>query len=117
MGDRHCGTAKPLILPALPALPADAKVLVPVTYGRGIASIPSFTHHDFIAMVWWCSGSGGMQVFTSNGNESTAASQCGFGGGGGTDGYLGNRETLVVDVAPNVTWEILVYWEPSVTGG
>ncbi len=110
-------TAKPLILPALPALPADAKVLVPVTYGRGIASIPSFTHHDFIAMVWWCSGSGGMQVFTSNGNESTAASQCGFGGGGGTDGYLGNRETLVVDVAPNVTWEILVYWEPSVTAG
>jgi hypothetical protein len=106
-------TAPPLILPALPALPADAKVLVPLTYGRGIASTPSFAHHDFITMDWWCSGPGGMQVFVSNGNESTSASVCGFGGGGGTDDYLGKRETLVVDVGPMVTWELLVYWEPS----
>jgi hypothetical protein len=110
-------TATPVTLPTLPPLPANAKVLVPVTYGQGVAALPSFTHHSFISMQWWCSGPGGMQVFVSNGNQSTSSSACGVGGGGGTDSYLGNRETLVVDVSPDNRWEIRVYWQPSDSSG
>jgi hypothetical protein len=111
-------TATPLILPTLPALPANAKVLVPLTYGRGIAALPSFTPHSF-QMEWWCSGPGGYQIFVSNGNESEGASTCGgapSGSGGGLD-YAGKRETLVVDVSPHNTWEIRVYWQPNNSSG
>jgi hypothetical protein len=110
-------TAKPLALPALPPLPAGAKILVPLTFGQGIAALPSFTHHSFNTMEWWCSGPGGMQVFVSNGDESTGSSACGLSGAGGSDDYLGKRETLVVDVNPDNRWEILVYWEPNASGG
>jgi hypothetical protein len=109
-------TATPLILPTLPALPANAKVLVPLTYGEGIAALPSFTPHSVIQIQWWCSGPGGIQVFVSNGNESQGASVCGVGGSGGTNDYAGNSETLVVDVSPNNIWEIRVYWQPSASG-
>jgi hypothetical protein len=111
-------TATPLILPTLPPLPANAKVLVPLTYGEGIAALPSFTPHGFVSIDWWCSGPGGIQVFVSNGNESLGESVCGgLPGGGGPVDYAGNRETLVVDVSPHNTWEIRVYWQPSDTGG
>jgi hypothetical protein len=112
-------TATPLILPTLPPLPAGAKVLVPLTYGQGIAALPSFTPHGSNQMQWWCSGPGGIQVFVSNGNQSTSASTCAGGpsGGGGTDDYTGRRETLVVDVSPHNTWEIRVYWQPSDSSG
>jgi len=112
-------TATPLILPTLPPLPANAQVLVPLTYGRGIASLPSFTPHGSNQMQWWCSGPGGIQVFVSNGNESTGASTCAGGpsGGGGTDLTTGRRETLVVDVTPHCTWEIRVYWQPGDSSG
>jgi hypothetical protein len=106
-------TAPPLTLPTLPALPAGAKVLVPLTFGEGIAALPSFTPRGFNAMEWWCSGPGGMQVFVSNGNSSMGSSDCGVGGGGGTDDYAGKRETLVVDVNPANRWEIIVYWVPG----
>jgi hypothetical protein len=112
-------TAAPLILPTLPPLPANAKVLVPLTYGEGIASLPSFTPQSSNQMQWWCSGPGGIQVFVSNGNESTSASTCAGGpsGGGGSDDYTGKRETLVVDVSPHTTWEIRVYWQPNGPSG
>ncbi|HEX4864300.1 MAG TPA: hypothetical protein VFV02_09520 [Acidimicrobiales bacterium] len=111
-------TATPLILPTLPALPANAKVLVPLTYGEGIAALPSFTPHSIVSMDWWCSGPGGMQVFVSNGNESLGESVCGgLPGGGGPIDYAGKRETLVVDVSPHTTWEIRVYWQPSDSSG
>jgi hypothetical protein len=112
-------TATPLILPTLPPLPAGAKVLVPLTYGQGIAALPSFTPHGSNQMQWWCSGPGGIQVFVSNGNQSTSASTCAGGpsGGGGTDDYTGRRETLVVDVSPHNTWEIRVYWQPNGSSG
>src|SRR6202035_2534125 len=112
-------TATPLILPPLPPLPAGAKVLVPLTYGQGIAALPSFTPHGSNQMQWWCSGPGGIQVFVSNGNQSTGASTCAGGpsGGGGTDDYAGRRETLVVDVSPHTRWEIRVYWQPSQSSG
>jgi hypothetical protein len=109
-------TATPLILPTLPALPANARVLVPLTYGEGIAALPTFTPHGSVSMDWWCSGPGGMQVFISNGNESFSQSPCGVGGGGPVD-YTGNRETLVVDVTPHTTWEIRVYWQPNSSSG
>jgi hypothetical protein len=110
-------TATPLPLPSLPPLPADAEVLVPLTYGQGIAALPSFTPHTFITIDWWCSGPGGIQVFVSNGYESEGASVCGVGGAGGTNDYTGNRETLVVDVSPNNAWEIRVYWQPNQSSG
>lgn len=110
-------TAPPVVLPTLPALPASAKVLVPLTYGQGIAALPSFRPHGFVAIDWWCSGPGGIQVFVSNGNESQGASVCGVGGGGGSDDYTGNRETLVVDVSPHDEWEIRVYWFPNAPSG
>jgi hypothetical protein len=110
-------TAAPQVLPALPPLPAGAKILVPLTFGQGVAALPSFTHHSENTMEWWCSGPGGMQVFISNGDESNSASVCGLGGAGGSDSYLGTRETLVVDVNPDNRWEILVYWQPNQPGG
>jgi hypothetical protein len=109
-------TATPLTLPNLPALPANAKVLVPLTYGEGIAALPSFMPHGTVSMEWWCSGPGGIQVFVSNGNESFGQTPCGIGGGGPVD-YTGNRETLVVDVSPHTTWAIRVYWQPSDSSG
>jgi hypothetical protein len=110
-------TATPLTLPMLPALPANAEVLVPLTYGEGITALPSFTPHSVISIDWWCSGPGGIQVFVSNGNESEGASVCGVGGAGGTNDYAGKRETLVVDVSPNNVWEIRVYWQPNQSSG
>jgi hypothetical protein len=110
-------TAPPMTLPALPPPPAGAKILVPLTFGQGVAALPSFTPHSSSMMEWWCSGPGGMQVFVSNGYESSSSSDCGLGGAGGFDDYAGRRETLVVDVNPASRWEILVYWQPSATGG
>jgi hypothetical protein len=108
-------TATPLILPTLPALPANATVLVPLTYGEGIAALPSFTPHGTVSIEWWCSGSGGIQVFISNGNESVGQTPCGLGGGGPVD-FTGDRETLVVDVSPHTTWAVIVYWQPGQNG-
>lgn len=113
-------TAPPLILPTLPPLPANATVLVPLTYGEGVGSLPSFTPRDSNQMEWWCSGPGGYQIFVSNGDESQGGSTCGgapSSGGGGTDLYRGPRETWVVDVSPHNTWEIRVYWVPSGSSG
>lgn len=110
-------TAPPVTLPKLPPLPAGARILVPLTFGQGVAALPSFTPHSENTMEWWCSGPGGMQVFVSNGYESTSSSVCGLGGAGGSDSYLGTRETLVVDVNPANAWEILVYWQPNQPGG
>jgi hypothetical protein len=109
-------TAPPTKLPTLPALPAGAQVLVPLTYGNGIAALPSFTPHANLMMEWWCSGPGGILVFVSNGNESQGASNCGVSGSGGSDDYTGKRETLVVDVSPANQWEIIVYWQPDQSG-
>jgi hypothetical protein len=109
-------TAPPTKLPTLPPLPAGAQVLVPLTFGNGIAALPSFTPHPFISMEWWCSGPGGIMVFVSNGNESQGASMCSVSGSGGTLAYAGKRETLVVDVSPANHWEIIVYWQPGVSG-
>jgi hypothetical protein len=106
-------TATPSTLPALPALPANAKVLVPVTYGLGVAALPSFAYRSFIHIQWWCSGPGGITVFVSNGHQSMGASDCGSDGVGGTVNYAGPRETLVVDVNPDNRWEIRVYWQPG----
>jgi hypothetical protein len=106
-------TAPPVALPKLPALPANAKVLVPLTFGQGIAALPSFTPHAFVSMEWWCSGPGGFQVYVSNGNSSIGASGCGVSGAGGSNDYAGRRETLVVDVTPHNQWEIIVYWQPG----
>jgi hypothetical protein len=106
-------TATPILLPKLPAVPANARVLVPLTFGQGIAALPSFAPHDFITMEWWCSGPGGIQVYVSNGNSSIDSSDCGVGGAGGTNDYVGKRETLVVDVSPYNRWEIIVYWQPG----
>jgi hypothetical protein len=110
-------TATPLVLPALPALPRNAKVLVPLTYGQGIAALPSFTPHSVIQMQWWCSGPGGIRVVVSNGDQSMGASICGVSGAGGTNDYAGKRETLVVDVNPANRWEIRVYWQPNASSG
>ena len=109
-------TATPITLPTLPRLPENAKVLVPLTYGQGVAALPPYTPRGTVTMEWWCSGPGGMQVFISNGNESFSQSPCGIGGGGPVD-YTGNRETLVVDVNPDNRWEILVYWQPYDSSG
>ncbi|MGA8361422.1 MAG: hypothetical protein WB793_07315 [Candidatus Dormiibacterota bacterium] len=106
-------TATPSTLPTLPALPENAKVLVPVTYGLGVAALPSFAYRSFIHIQWWCSGPGGITVYISNGHQSMGASDCGTGGVGGTVNYAGPRETLVVDVNPDNRWEIRVYWQPS----
>jgi hypothetical protein len=110
-------TAKPLTLPTLPPLPENAKVLVPLTYGQGIAALPSFATKNNIQIQWWCSGPGGIQVFISNGNQSMGASTCDAGGVGGTVSYSGKRETLVVDVNPANRWEIRVYWQPNYPNG
>jgi hypothetical protein len=110
-------TATPMLLPKLPALPANARVLVPLAFGQGVAALPSFTPHDFITMEWWCSGPGGIQVYISNGNSSVGSSDCGVAGAGGTNDYTGKRETLVVDVSPYNRWEIIVYWQPLSVGG
>lgn len=110
-------TATPVALPTLPPLPADARVLVPVTYGQGIGALPSFSPHSVIQIDWWCSGPGGIQVFVSNGYESEGASTCGIGGAGGTNDYTGTRETLVVDVAPHTQWEVRVSWQPNASSG
>jgi hypothetical protein len=110
-------TATPMILPSLPPLHAGARVLVPLTYGQGVAALPSFTPHGTISMDWWCSGPGGIQVFVSNGNSSMGASNCGVSGGGGSDSYTGKRETLIVDVNPANIWEIRVYWQPDASNG
>jgi hypothetical protein len=104
-------------LPTLPPLPADAVVLVPLTYGEGIAALPSFKPRGYVEMQWWCSGPGGIQVFVSNGNESQGASHCGVSGSGGTDDYAGTRETLIVDVSPACQWEIRIFWEPNNSSG
>ncbi len=109
-------TATPMVLPTLPPLPANAKVLVPVTYGQGIGALPSFPPHGFIQIDWWCSGPGGIQVFVSNGYESEGASVCGVGGAGGTNDYTGTRETLVVVVTPHTEWEVRVSWQPNASG-
>jgi hypothetical protein len=110
-------TATPSILPTLPALPANAKVLVPLTYGLGVAALPSFPYHSSIQIQWWCSGPGGMKVDISNGDQSMSASNCGTGGVGGTVNYTGTRQTLVVDVNPANRWEIRVYWQPNYPSG
>ncbi len=109
-------TATPVALPTLPPLPANAKVLVPLTFGLGVAALPTYTPRGTVTMEWWCSGPGAMQVFVSNGNESFSQSPCGIGGGGPVD-YTGNSETLVVDVNPANRWEILVYWQPNDPSG
>jgi hypothetical protein len=106
-------TGTPDALPQLPALPAGAKVLVPLTFGQGVAALPSYPYHASIQIQWWCSGPGAISVDISNGNESMGSSVCGVGGSGGTVNFTGPRQTLVVDVSPHNRWEIRVYWEPS----
>lgn len=106
-------TGTPQTLPKLPALPADAKVLVPLTFGQGVAALPSFPYHASIQIQWWCSGPGAINIDISNGDQSMGASNCGTGGVGGTVNFTGPRQTLVVDVSPHNRWEIRVYWEPS----
>jgi hypothetical protein len=110
-------TATPLTMPRLPDLPANSTVLVPLTYGLGVAALPSFPYHSSIQIQWWCSGPGGIKVDISNGDQSMSASDCGTGGVGGTVNYTGKRQTLVVDVNPANRWEIRVYWQPNYPNG
>jgi hypothetical protein len=106
-------TATPLQLPTLPPLPANATVLVPLTSGLGVASLPSFPTQHFINIQYWCSGPGGITVYISNGNQSMGASNCGTDGFGGSVDYTGKRTTLVVDVNIAARWEIRVYTVPN----
>ena len=52
-----------------------------------------------------------------NGYEREGAWVCGVGGAGRTNNYSGKSETLLVDVSPNNTWEIRVYWQPNQSSG
>lgn len=110
-------TGPPLPLPKLPPLPANAKVLVPLTYGLGVAALPSFPSQHFIHIQWWCSGPDGIKVDISDGTQSMGASDCGTDGIGGTVDYTGPRMTLVVDVNQATRWEVRVYWQPLPVGG
>jgi hypothetical protein len=110
-------TATPLILPTLPPLPANARVLVPLTTGLGVAVLPSFPTQHFINVQYWCSGPGGITVDISNGNQSMGASNCGTDGFGGSVDYTGKRTTLVVDANIAARWEIRVYSLPNEFGG
>jgi hypothetical protein len=102
-------------LPTLggPTLPANARVIVPPTFGTGTSQIFNFNTTQPLYVQYSCTGSGTISFRSSYGEESFASL------GPCANGAIGSERlnvqaleppvNLSVETAPKTLWEILIY--------
>ncbi len=97
-------------------LPSVSHTVIHFTRGIGSASLPTFTPEGIIFIVWSCTGSGPINLHSTNNLVGTFGPSCAGSNSGGIDGDTvplyraihGMPLSLVITAGPSVAWEVAV---------
>lgn len=98
-------------------LPAIGHTVVPITYARGSATLPTFTPKGMIFIEYACSGNGPITILSTDHQVGSGSPMCySSGAGASVEGTIvpanpaidGTPLTLNIDAGPSMIWEIVV---------
>lgn len=103
-------------------LPAISRTVVPVTYGRGSASLPTFIPKGMIFVEFWCSGNGSFAFRSTSGEVGSSSPMC-FTDNPSILGTIvpaspaidGKPLSLRISAGSGITWEIVIADSGSAT--